>query len=149
MEKYGKSGPLARFIDDYFNMPLEDFRTQLDNINIRMPKKSSLIIAGDFALKVLNYISEHRELDSILIGNVHGEFDSEIRRHNIFPQQMSFELDFKPALKELRDRGFITGEAYMRESSETIFKAPSQAHLKRFIEIYSLDYYFQQIFGSF
>ncbi|KKN54096.1 hypothetical protein LCGC14_0595900 [marine sediment metagenome] len=149
LEKYGKSGPLVRFIGDYFNMSLEDFRTQLDNINIRMPKKSPLIIAGDFVLKVLSYISEHPELDSILIGKVHGEFDTEIRMHKIFPQDMSFELDFKPALKELRDRGFIRGEPYLGQNSETIFKVPSQAYLKRFVEIYSLDYYFQQIFGRF
>jgi len=86
-------------------------------------------------------------LENVLIGKVHGEYDTEIRSHLIFPQEMSFDKEFKPALKKLKNLGFIRGEPYENQDSKTEFIVSSQLNLTRFIESYSLDYYFKQHFN--
>ncbi len=146
LEKYGK-GQFRSFIVDYFNVRnIKEFILRLKEFRIAIPRKSSLIIAGDFALKVQKYMNEHHLSECVLIKEVHGEFDTEIRSHKIFPQDMSFDNEFKPALKELRIYGFIRGKSYEDQNSRTEFVVLSQAKLKRIIELYSLDYYFQQHF---
>lgn len=97
-------------------------------------------------MKVQKYMNEHHLSECVLIKEVHGEFDIEIRSHKIFPQDMGFDNEFKPALKELRIYGFIRGKSYEDQNSRTEFVVLSQAKLKRIIELYSLDYYFQQHF---
>lgn len=147
--KYTKSGGLVLLISDYFGISLKDFQSQLekDKIHIKMPRRSNFIIAGDFAFKIQKYKNIHPGLEDILIGDVHGEFDTEIQMHEIFPQSMNIINEFLPALRELRNLGFIKGEQYKDQSSNTKFLSRSEMDLKRFIEIYSLDYYFQQYFN--
>ena len=143
-EKYGE-GRLNSFIMYYFNVSSSnEFKPYLSKLHIEIPKRSSLIIAGDFALKVQKYMIEHKISECVSIGRVHGEYDTEIRSHSIFPQAMSFDYEFKPALKELRKRVFIRGETYEKQESKTEFIASSQSRLMTFIQSYSLDYYFQQ-----
>ena len=149
LQKYQKEGTFRQLVSDYFNgMSLEDFRSHLEeeDIQIDMPRKTPLIIAGDFALKAQKYKNTHPDLEHILIGKIHGEYDTEIRMHKIFPQNMSFDYEFLPAIKELRIHGFIIGEPYDDQNSKTEFRISSQAYLNKFIEPYSLDYYFQQHF---
>lgn len=146
--KYIAGGGLSQIIDDYFGISREDLQSRLNEGEriIEIPRKSPLIIAGDFCLKVQRYISENPDEEKILIKNLHGEFDTEIRSHTIFPQSMSFDREFLPALEELKKNGFIRGEQYLNQNCETEFIIPSQVHITRFIENYSLDYYFQQHF---
>lgn len=142
-EKYGKGG-LNSFITYYFNVSSSnEFQPHLSKLHIEMPRRSSLIIAGDFALKVQKYMMEHKISECVSIGRVHGEYDTEIRSHLIFPQEMSFDYEFKPALKELRKLGFIRGEPYENQDNKTEFIVHSQPKLTMFIQFYSLDYYFQ------
>lgn len=147
--KYLKGGGVTQIIEDYFDMPREDLQSHLKRGErvVDIPRRSTLVMAGDFCFKVQKYKLEHPEMEQILIRDVHGEFDTEIRSHRIFPQSLSFDREFLPALEELRKHGFIRGEPYKGQKSSTEFIIPSQAYLKGFIEIYSLDYYFQQHFN--
>jgi len=147
-QKYLGGGGIIQIMNDYLGISQEDLKSHLksDDTIVDIPRKSILIIAGDFCLKVQKFKLEHPELEQILIRNVHGEFDTEIRSHKIFPQNMSFDREFSPALAELRKCGFIRGELYQDQNCDTKFIIPSQVYFKRFIELYSLDYYFQQHF---
>ncbi len=147
-QKYHSGGGVLLFIEDYLGISRDDLQSRLDSGDkiVDIPRKSPLIIAGDFCLKAQKYILKHPEFERILIKNLHGEFDTEIRAHTIFPQNMRFDTEFLLALEELKKSGFIRGEKYLNQNCETEFIIPSQVHITSFIEKYSLDYYFQQHF---
>ncbi len=147
VDSYIKGGGpfMEALIRDYFNTNIEDFRNRAKKgeIYTKEPRRSTLIIAGDFAFKMQNYIQKHRDVKNYLIGKVHGEFDTEIRGHKFFPQNMSYDYEFLPALDFLRTYGFIRGEPYKSQDSKTEFVIPIQVNLKRLIEFYSVNYFFQ------
>ncbi|MHA1376196.1 MAG: hypothetical protein ACTSR7_18110 [Promethearchaeota archaeon] len=134
-QKYTNGGGVRTLIKDFLNLNLEELKSRLDTGEriVDIPGKSTLIIAGDFCLKAQKYRNDHPELEKILIKDLHGEFDTEIRSHPIFPHQMSFDREFLLAIEELRICGFIRGEPYLSQDCKTEFIVPSSS---TFIKVY-------------
>lgn len=91
-----------------------------------------------------DFIKKNPGKEHYLLGQPHGEFDTEIRMNKIFPQNMRFDTEFIPSLKVLKEHGFIVGELNENYQRDAEFVVNSLTYLQQFVEHYSIDYYFQQ-----